>query len=257
MRLLISVVSAEEASAALAGGADIIDIKNPAEGALGAPEPAVLRAVRRVVPSHVPLSVALGDAPHMPGTLALAAAGAATCGADYVKVGLLGSRCARDALELLTAVRRAAEALRPSVRVVAVAYADSARAGGLPPAELPAVAAAAGVEGVLLDTFVKDGASTFDALELPAIAAFIDAAHAAALRAGLAGSLRHEHIARAAELGADVFGVRGSACDGGRDGRVSGSRVRRLSDAMRRAGDSGPAGATSRSSARPAPRGSA
>lgn len=115
------MVSSEEVSAALAGGADIIDVKNPAEGALGAPEPAVLRAVRRVVPSHVPLSVALGDAPHMPGTLALAAAGAASCGADYVKVGLLGSHRTRDALALLSAIRRAAETASPTVRVVAAA----------------------------------------------------------------------------------------------------------------------------------------
>lgn len=234
MRLLISVVSPEEAVAALAGGADIIDVKNPAEGALGAPEPAVLRAVRRVVPYHVPLSVALGDAPHKPGTLALAAAGAASCGADYVKVGLLGSRLAGEALELVTAVRRAAEEMNPGVRVVAVAYADSARAGSLPPGDLPAVGAAAGVEGILLDTFVKDGASTFDALEERAIVALIAAAHAAGLSAGLAGSLRLEHIARAAELGADVIGVRGSACDGGRRGRVSAPRVRAFRESIER-----------------------
>lgn len=219
---------------ALAGGADIIDVKNPAEGALGATEPTVLRAVRRVVPSHVPLSVALGDAPHMPGTLALAAHGAASCGADYVKVGLLGSRRPREAVELMVAVRRAAAAASPNVRVVAVAYADAARACGLPPGELPAVAAAAGVEGVLLDTFVKDGATTFDALEEPAIAAFIATAHAASLGVGLAGSLRLEHIARAAELGADVVGARGAACDGGRTGRVSEPRVRELHDLIAR-----------------------
>ena len=40
MRLLVSVVSAEEARRALAGGADIIDVKDPNEGALGAPSPA-------------------------------------------------------------------------------------------------------------------------------------------------------------------------------------------------------------------------
>ena len=37
MKLLVSVVSAEEARLALAGGADIIDVKDPSEGALGAP----------------------------------------------------------------------------------------------------------------------------------------------------------------------------------------------------------------------------
>ena len=37
VRLLVSVVSADEVEAALAGGADIVDVKNPAEGSLGAP----------------------------------------------------------------------------------------------------------------------------------------------------------------------------------------------------------------------------
>ena len=39
MKLLVSVVSGVEARRALAGGADIIDVKDPHEGALGAPSP--------------------------------------------------------------------------------------------------------------------------------------------------------------------------------------------------------------------------
>ncbi|MGH7506668.1 MAG: (5-formylfuran-3-yl)methyl phosphate synthase, partial [Longimicrobiales bacterium] len=228
MRLLVSVVSPAEAAAALAGGAEIIDIKNPAEGPLGAASPATLRAVRDIVPGSVSVSAALGDAPHLPGTFALAAHGAALCGADYVKVGLLGSRSRNAALALLTAVRQAAEQANPDVRVVAVAYADAARVGGLPPAALPAVAAAARVGGVMLDTFLKHGGTLFDALEDDAIAAFITAARHAHLMTALAGSLRAEELHRAAVLGADIAGVRGSACDGGRGGTVSAARVRTL-----------------------------
>ena len=40
MRLLVSVVDAAEARLAVAGGVDIVDVKNPAEGSLGAPAPA-------------------------------------------------------------------------------------------------------------------------------------------------------------------------------------------------------------------------
>lgn len=36
MRLLVSPMNMEEAQAALAGGADILDVKNPKEGSLGA-----------------------------------------------------------------------------------------------------------------------------------------------------------------------------------------------------------------------------
>jgi uncharacterized protein (UPF0264 family) len=36
MRLLVSVIDADEATAAVGGGAHLIDVKNPGEGALGA-----------------------------------------------------------------------------------------------------------------------------------------------------------------------------------------------------------------------------
>ena len=61
MRLLVSVRSAAEVGEALAGGADIIDAKEPARGGLGAVEPDVLRAIVDRVPAGVPMSVALGD----------------------------------------------------------------------------------------------------------------------------------------------------------------------------------------------------
>ena len=49
MRLLVSVTSAAEASAALAGGADVIDAKDPRRGALGAVSPQTLRAILAAV----------------------------------------------------------------------------------------------------------------------------------------------------------------------------------------------------------------
>src|SRR5919109_5256082 len=61
MPLLVSVRSGEEVPTALAGGADIIDAKEPARGSLGAVDPEVLSAVAAQTPRSVPLSVALGD----------------------------------------------------------------------------------------------------------------------------------------------------------------------------------------------------
>ena len=231
-RLLVSVVGAGEVQAALDGGADIVDVKNPAEGSLGAPVPALLRAVRSQVAAPAALSVALGDAPHLPGTMALAAAGAAACGADYVKVGLLGSARPEQALDLLTAVRRAAEEARPGTRLMAAAYADAVRVGALPPRDLPAVAREAGCHGVMLDTAVKDGVSTFAALGEDGVAAFLAAARDLGLVTALAGALGPADLERALRLGADIVGVRGSACEGGRRGTVSAERVRGLRAAL-------------------------
>jgi uncharacterized protein (UPF0264 family) len=185
--------------------------------------------------------VALGDAPHLPGTMALAAAGAAACGAEYLKVGLFGSARPAQAVSLLTAVREAATEVSPRVRLMAAAYADAARVGALPPADLPAVAREAGFHGVMLDTAVKDGVTTFTVLGVDAVAAFVTSAHARGLLAALAGALGADDVERARRLGADIVGVRGSACEGGRAGRVSAARVRALRAALAPAAGVAPA----------------
>jgi (5-formylfuran-3-yl)methyl phosphate synthase len=122
--------------------------------------------------------------------------------------------------------------VNPRVRLMAAAYADAARVGALPPADLPAVAREAGFHGVMLDTAVKDGVSTFSALGEDAVAAFVASAHARGLLAALAGALGQDELERARRLSADIVGVRGSACDGGRAGRVSAARVRALRAAL-------------------------
>jgi uncharacterized protein (UPF0264 family) len=166
--------------------------------------------------------------------MAMAAAGAAACGADYIKVGLLGSARPAQALELLTAVRRAADEVDPRARLVAVAYADASRVGALPPSELPAVARDAGVHGVMLDTAVKDGSSTFTALGDAAVTGFFDRARTLGLMTAVAGALGPAEIARAALLAVDLVGVRGAACRGGRAGSVDAERVRSLRAALGR-----------------------
>src|SRR4051794_21294305 len=59
--LLVSVRSASEAATALAGGADVIDVKEPGRGALGPADAQVWQAVLDVVGARVPTSAALGD----------------------------------------------------------------------------------------------------------------------------------------------------------------------------------------------------
>ena len=108
-----------------------------------------------------------------------------------------------------------------------VAYADWRRAQSPAPARVLAVAADAGVAGVLLDTANK-GAPLFTIESPAAVAGWITAAHAAGLFAALAGGLSGLEFARARALRADVVGVRGAACVGGRTGRVSSTRVAAL-----------------------------
>jgi uncharacterized protein (UPF0264 family) len=228
MKLLVSVVDAAEARLAVAGGVDVVDVKNPAEGSLGAPAPRVIAAVRAVLPAGLPLSAALGDLPSLPGTAALAAFGAARSGAAYVKLGLWGPSSAEEAVAVLRAARAAVDG---DTRVVAVAYADAARVPSrpLPPSELVAAAREAGVDGCLLDTAVKDGRGLFEWLAPDALAAFVGDAHDAGLEVALAGELRAEDLPVVRATGADIAGVRSAACrDGRRTAALDPERIARL-----------------------------
>jgi (5-formylfuran-3-yl)methyl phosphate synthase len=227
VKLLVSVVDAAEARAAAAAGADIVDVKNPAEGSLGAPTPAVIAGVRAAVPAELPVSAAIGDMPNLPGTAALAALGAARSGAAFVKVGLWGVSTEAEAVHLLRAV---GDATSDAV-VVAAAYADARRVahGPLAPELLPRVVHAAGVRACLLDTAVKDGRGLLEWLSPDALACLVDEAHAAGLQVALAGALRAEDLPVVAATGADIAGVRSAACgDDRRSGPLEAARVRAL-----------------------------
>src|SRR5256886_15471281 len=94
MRLLVSVRGPVEARAALAGGADVIDAKDPARGALGAVSAERLAAIRRTGGAVRPVSAALGDARDegAGGAAAAAAAGAGRPGGAVRGVGGAGPR---------------------------------------------------------------------------------------------------------------------------------------------------------------------
>ena len=231
MQLLISVAGPAEARAAVRGGADVIDAKDPQRGALGPVSLERLAAIRGAVAGARPLSAAVGDATSEE-AVAGAVAAALSVGVAFVKVGFAGVTKEARARRLAVAARRAAET-DVMTRLVLVAYPDWRSVASLPPARVVAVAADTGAAGVLFDTATKH--APLFAVESPAaVAAWVAAAHAAGLFAALAGGLSGPDLARACALGADVVGVRGAACVGGRTGRVSRARVaalRALADA--------------------------
>ena len=228
MRLLVSVVDAAEARLAVAGGVDVVDVKNPAEGSLGAPAPATIAGVAAALPPELALSAALGDLPCLPGTAALASLGAARSGAAYVKLGLWGASTGEDAVATLRAAR---EAVDGDAAVVAVAYADAARVPRRPlaPGDLVAVARRAGAHGCLVDTAIKDGRGLLAWLSAGALAGLVADAHAAGLEIALAGELRAEDLPAVRASGADIAGVRSAACrDGVRTAPLDPRRIARL-----------------------------
>jgi (5-formylfuran-3-yl)methyl phosphate synthase len=229
MRLLISVADAVEAAAALAGGADLIDAKDPLAGALGAVTPAVVREIHSVVAGARPVTAALGDADDE-AAVECAARTHVLAGAALVKVGFAGIMDERRIAALLAAAVRGAAAACGGV--VAVGYADASRVAGIAPAALTTIAADTGAAGVLIDTFDKSGPGLRALVDAVSLASFVAGAHSAGMFVALAGKLAAGDLIVVRDTGADIAGVRGAACAGGRIGPISADRVRALRGAL-------------------------
>jgi uncharacterized protein (UPF0264 family) len=232
MDLLVSVRSAEEAEAALAGGAGLIDVKEPDRGSLGRADVETVAAVLRAVAGRRPVSVALGELSEkrtqtvspsgktvrVPFLLAYGKWGLAGCG--------VGSDWADD-LECEAAL------LPVGCRPVAVAYADWQRAASPPAAHVCAFVCARRWGAFLIDTWGKDGTTLLDWLSLDDIAEMKSRCRAAGVPIALAGSIGIEQLRQLRPLRPDWFAVRGAACrDGRRTQVIDAERVRRLVDLL-------------------------
>jgi uncharacterized protein (UPF0264 family) len=228
MRLLVSVRSAAEARAALAGGADIVDAKEPSRGALGPVAAATLREIAAALPPTVPLSVALGDFDREAAAAAAVAGVASLPGRAapiYYKVGFAGAAGAA-ADRILGAALAAAGTRADRPLIVAAACADYEAARAPEPGLLTGVAARLGAAGVLIDTHTKDGRDLLHWLPPARLREWVGEADGAGLLTAIAGSLSGGALATAAGCGAGVLGVRGAVCQGGRDGMLSIDLVR-------------------------------
>ncbi|MDD4136966.1 MAG: (5-formylfuran-3-yl)methyl phosphate synthase [Methanoregula sp.] len=215
MQLLVSPSSITEARHSTA--ADIIDVKKPSEGSLGANFPWVIREIKEF--AQKPVSAAIGDFEYKPGGASLAAYGAACAGADYVKIGLAfdGRDHARD---LITAVVRAVKDEFPKKYVVIAAYSDFERMHSISPFDMAPVAAECGADFAMVDTGIKDGESTFAFMDEKTLRSFTEGNRKLGLGTALAGSLKFEDIDALKRIDPEIIGVRGMVCGGDRNAAV-------------------------------------
>lgn len=218
-KLLVSVRSAGEAQSALAGGADLIDVKEPSRGPLGAADPAVIREVIAAVDGRVPVSAAFGEWLAWDGK-------EAPRGLHYAKWGL--AHLADLPGGVLTQLRTTACAIFP----VLVAYADHRRVASPDPEWLAGAAVRFHFPAFLIDTAVKDGSTLVDWIAPATLARLRFELGDARVPVALAGSLDEAAIRTLGPLIPDWFAVRGAACAGGRTGTVCADRVRRLKDVI-------------------------
>lgn len=201
---LASVRDEAEAEIALLARADIIDLKEPANGALGALDRDTIRSAVTSVAGRAPVSATIGDLPMQPEMIRDAALDRAACGVDYVKFGLFPEGDARRCLDALRAVAQ-------SVPLIVVQFADR-----LPDFDAVTAAAAMGACGVMLDTADKHAGSLIAHLNLREIARFLTHAKARGLTVGLAGSLAAADVPELLALAPDLLGFRSALCHGSR-----------------------------------------
>jgi uncharacterized protein (UPF0264 family) len=233
MKLLVSVANAEEAVAARGGGADLIDAKDPSRGALGAVSLPTLGEIHAVVAGARPLTAALGDASDERDIERMAFEYSAA-GCAFVKVGFVAAAgAARRRSLLAAAVRGAQRGSGNRCGVVAVTYVDECDAKSGPLVDLIDLASGEGASGVLLDTANKNGPGLTRLIRPLALSAWVSRAHDRGLLAAVAGRLTLEDLPSVQDSGADIAGVRGAACEGGRTGRVTAANVRLLKASLR------------------------
>jgi dihydroneopterin aldolase len=198
--MLASVTGPAEAELALAHGADIIDLKDPARGALGALDPAVVREAVGAIAGRRPTSAVTGDLPMDPEAIVAAAQEMAAAGVDYVKVGLFPGDRRADCIRALAPLAR-------RTRVVGVMFAD--RGADL---DLLPLMREAGFGGAMLDTAAKGAGRLLDHADAAMLGGFVRHCRAHALSTGLAGSLEAPDVPRLLLLAPDFLGFRGALC---------------------------------------------
>jgi len=228
MKLLVSPRSIEEAHQSLS--ADIIDVKKPSEGSLGANFPWVIRSIKSL--TSKPVSAAIGDFDYKPGGAALAAYGAACAGADYIKIGLMFDGQDR-AREVIQAVVRAVKEEYPEKLVVIAGYADYARLGTISPMEISALAAEGGADVAMTDTGIKDGRSAFEFMDEATFTAFVEKNRELGLKTALAGGFKIENIPALNRICTDIVGARGMVCGGDRNATIRGELVEQIRKMIR------------------------
>ncbi len=236
-RLLVSVRNVTEASAALAGGCDVLDLKEPANGALGMVEPEMIAAVCdfvRVADPGLPLSVALGealdwiDAPSLPQL---------PDGVRFLKLGtagLGGPRWQERFAEAVARFQGKRGRTDPSAAaMIAVAYADSHLARAPAPEEVVEAASGCGCAGVLIDTFRKEAGRLTDWCDAARLRTLARSARRTGQMFALAGSLRRSDLSALRTLDPDIIGIRSAACRAGvRTAEIDPPAVRAFREAI-------------------------
>ena len=217
MILMVSVQNLDEATHALRGGADIVDVKNLQEALVGSAEPQLVKQVRDTVPGPHHASVTLGVVPNQAGTVAMAVYAAGVLDATSVKVGFMKSEY-EEAVDVLVASRRALDGFE--TKLIGSLFADNHLYDGLEPRRMVELAKDSECDGFLIDTLTKDGRNLFDFLSEEELRDIVYEGKLLGMSTALSGHLRIDDLDELARINPDIVGVRGAVCARGDRGKA-------------------------------------
>ncbi len=223
--MLASVSNLSEAQIALEENVDIIDLKDPAHGTLGAVTTEVALDIVKLVSGHCIVSATIGDLPMQATRISQAISIMASTGVDIIKVGAFDD-LTDEVIEALKeqAIKGAQADDGMQFSIVIVLFVDK----GLNLEIIPDLAAA-GVRGIMLDTANKSKGNLRTQMRDKDIKAFVVQSKSFGLMTGLAGSLCIGDIAPLLELAPDYLGFRGALCqDNLRTQAIDSSAVRKV-----------------------------
>jgi uncharacterized protein (UPF0264 family) len=208
-------------------GADLVDVKEPMRGPLGMAEAEVVGAVLKTVGAKIPVSAALGE--WSPNALT-DAVWHLELPLSFVKWGLAGYAAHPGWGEDILDTRRQVPA---RIHVVAVAYADHAKAKSIPPAEVAKFAKRYRYAAFLLDTFSKDGKTLLDHLSPEELTEIVQSLKGGGVKVAVGGSLKLEQLKHVLPAEPDWVAVRGGVCVGGkRTGDLDPARVKKWKETV-------------------------
>jgi len=199
--MLASVSNVIEAEIVLYAGVDIIDIKDPGKGVLGAVRHNIVNDIVNKIAGRCLTSATIGDLPMHAECIADAISAMAETGVDIVKVGVFSKTLTT---EVLSAIKRQAE---NNIDIVMVFFADKK-----PTLDSITMLDDACIMGVMLDTADKNKGSLRTICSDEQLKRFIIEARSAGLMTGLAGSLKIVDIEPLLILAPDYLGFRGALC---------------------------------------------
>ena len=202
VKWLASVQSVREAQALLPISPDILDIKDPTKGALGALNVDKVREIVSIIAGRCLTSATIGDLPMQASIISAAMTLMATSGVDYIKVAVFPdaqlSQCLHDLADSIKTLR---------IPVIAVIFADKPINMSYMP-----LLAQHGFYGVIVDTAIKNSGHLLNYWDINILTTFIATAQRHQLICGLAGALRADDIQALIPLGADYLGFRSALC---------------------------------------------